>query len=295
MPVPPGPKLEYLCLVTVRERIDEHRQLLTAAERRVAEVVLKRPQAVAFGTVAELARLSGTSGATIVRFANKLGFDGYIGLQDTVQAEFADELRPAAERIRQRAPDDIPAQALARELENVEATLHGIDRTAFAEAVSWLSNLDSSVLLCAGDCASGLGMLVLDQLIALRPGVSLIDGNAVNMGRRIALIRPDDVVLAIDFNRYDQWLLTAARLARERGGRLIALTDRRLGALARLAHQVFVVSAAGIGPFDSQVGTLALLNALVGAVATNLRDDASTRLGQVEQTWREMRALSKDD
>ena len=95
------------------------------AERRVVEAVLDDPERVAFGTVAELARRSETSGPTVVRVARKLGYEGYRGLQAAAQAEITGDLAPAAERIRRTAGahDDPLGRALAVELANVEATL----------------------------------------------------------------------------------------------------------------------------------------------------------------------------
>ena len=84
----------------VAERITESGTNLTPAERRVADVVLQRPQLVAFGTVAELASEAGSGAATVVRLAAKLGFDGFTSLQDAVQAELAHRLRPPALRHR---------------------------------------------------------------------------------------------------------------------------------------------------------------------------------------------------
>ena len=69
----------------VEERIGKAGAQLTPAERRVAEVVLSRPQLVAFGTVAELADTAGSGAATVVRLASKLGYDGFTGLQSAVQ------------------------------------------------------------------------------------------------------------------------------------------------------------------------------------------------------------------
>ena len=56
---------------------------LTPTERRIAEAVLAEPTLLAFGTVSDLAGRVGTSRPTIVRFANKLGFEGYTQLQQT--------------------------------------------------------------------------------------------------------------------------------------------------------------------------------------------------------------------
>ena len=84
----------------VSAQIDAHLPVLTPAERRVAAVVADDPEAVAFGTVADVARRAGTSGATVVRLATKLGFEGFVELQGAVREELARRLRPASERMR---------------------------------------------------------------------------------------------------------------------------------------------------------------------------------------------------
>ncbi|MEZ5258088.1 MAG: hypothetical protein R2705_14655 [Ilumatobacteraceae bacterium] len=85
----------------VARRIAEARDRLTKTERRVAEVLLQRPQVAAFGTVAELAEQSSAGAATVVRLAVKLGYDGFTGLQLAAQHDLEGRLRPAVERIRQ--------------------------------------------------------------------------------------------------------------------------------------------------------------------------------------------------
>ena len=57
---------------------------------------------------------------------------------------------------------------------------------------------------------------------------------------------------------------------------------------------VFVVAAEGAGPFDSHVGTLALLNALATGVAVRLRRSATDRLDRVEAAWQKADALAED-
>ena len=74
----------------VVERIRRSGSDLTAAERRVAEVVLARPQLVGFGTVADLAEAASAGAATVVRLAAKLGFDGFSALQTSIQHDLGD-------------------------------------------------------------------------------------------------------------------------------------------------------------------------------------------------------------
>src|SRR5882757_5823477 len=126
--------------MAVIDLIQERRESLTATERRLAEVVLEDAQAVAFGTVAALARAADTSGASVVRFANRLGFDGFVELQAAVQQELGAKLRPAVERIREPVADDLLGQALTVELDNVSESLAAVDRRALATTVTRLSS-----------------------------------------------------------------------------------------------------------------------------------------------------------
>jgi DNA-binding MurR/RpiR family transcriptional regulator len=277
--------------MTVESEVRSRISGLTPAELRVAESMLAQPQSVAFGTVAELARLAETSGATVVRFATKLSYDGFIGLQEAIQEELASQLGPAAERIRVPVPDDVIGQVLTREMDNLEATFHNTDRKEFEQAVRWLADPKRRVILCPGDCVRGVAVTLADQLLSMRPDVHVLDGSQVRVGRELAQVSKGDVVLTMDFRRYDRWVLVASDLAKERGAKLVAFTDSRLGPLARAADCIFVVSAGAVGPFDSQVATLALGNALVAAVAEKLRPGASERLDRVEGIWQRMDAL----
>jgi hypothetical protein len=54
-----------------------------------------------------------------------------------------------------------------------------------------------------------------------------------------------------------------------------------------------VLSAGSIGPFDSHVGTLALLNLVVTEVAGRTRSSASGRLDRVENAWRAAGSLTE--
>jgi DNA-binding MurR/RpiR family transcriptional regulator len=275
----------------VAGRIAQWGPQLTPAERRVADVVLQRPQLVAFGTVAELAAEAGSGAATVVRLAGKLGFDGFTALQDAVQAELAHRLRPAAERIRQPVAADVVGRTMATELDNVQSTLESADRAAFDHAVAAMAGRTAKIAVISGEASSGIARQAVGELSLLRDGVELVVGSEVAVVRSIALLGEGDVCLVIDLRRYDRWVLDAARWAGERGATLIALTDSSLSPLALLADASFTVVAASAGPFDSHVATLALLNAMVAAVADRLRSSATDRLDRIEDAWRTAGAL----
>jgi DNA-binding MurR/RpiR family transcriptional regulator len=276
----------------VSQRIGDAAANLTRSERRVAEIVIASPQLVAFGTVAELADAADAGAATVVRLAGKLGYDGFTGLQAAVQADLARQLRPAAERIREPAADDPLGQHLRIEVENVHTTLSAIDPAEYRTAVELLTDAERAVLVLSGDASTGVALQVVGELQALRDGVALLGGNAVQVTRQIAALVPGDVVIVMDLRRYDRWLVEALERAQGRGAVVIALTDSLLSPLSAAARCRFVVAAAGGGPFDSHTGTLAVCNLLVAGVAAAMRDVAADRLERMETAWREVDDLT---
>jgi DNA-binding MurR/RpiR family transcriptional regulator len=315
----------------VAERVAQRRTQLSPAERRVASVVLDQPEAVAFGTVARVAERAATSGASVVRLAAKLGYEGFAGLQAAVQLDIGQQLRPAVERIRGAVPTsraEVVARTLRSELDNVEHTLRAIEPRAFDRAVTLLAQRSRPVRIVAGDAEAGVGAMLATALGQLRPDVAVVEGSDVAVARQLAQAqmsagtstapggaaaagaRRSLVLVAIDLRRYERWVVEHTRRAAEgsggsvasggaggvgdAGGRradVIALTDSLLSPLAESATVAFTVQAEGAGPFDSHVGTLALVNALVTGVAGRLRRSAAPRLSAVEAAWRRSDAL----
>lgn len=277
----------------VGARITEVADSLTKAERRVAEVVLAQPELVAFGTVADLATAASAGAATVVRLATKVGFDGFTDLQQSVRFELAGRLRPAAERIREPAADDPVSQHLHLERNNVEKTLGDVDAGALGAAVSLLADPQRNVLVLSGEASTGVAHQLRHDLGSLRPHVDVLGGNEVRVLRRLAMASAGDVLVVIDLRRYDRWVVDTTRQARDLGLAVVAITDSRLSPIAAVASASFVVTAAGPGPFDSHVGTLALANLLVTSVSAVLRGDAANRLDRAEQVWNRAGALSE--
>lgn len=276
----------------VAERIGRANTTLTPAERRVAEVVLENPQLVAFGTVADLADAASSGAATVVRLAGKLGYDGFTGLQASVQHALASQLRPAAERIREPAATDAIGKHLQLELDNVTTTLRALEAEALADVVAHLADPARRVYVLSGDASSGVAHQFVADLLSLRADVALMEGNEVAVRRTVALLRTGDVIVTIDLRRYDRWVIDAARDAQANGAWGVAVTDSLLSPLAALAERTLTVAAAGGGPFDSHVGTLALLNVLAAGVADRLRREATERLDRAESAWQASGALT---
>lgn len=265
---------------------------VTPAERRVAEVLIAQPETVAFGTVADLAGRAAVGVATVARLATKLGYDGFRSMQEAVQHDLARQLRPAAERIRTDSPD--PQRRvehhLQLEVENLQLSLDGLENGLVSEVSGHLANA-RRVWILSGDASSGIADQFAHDLTMLRDNVAVLAGNQVHLQRQLAAVEPSDTVIAVDIRRYDRWVVEAAAVIAERQAWTVAVTDHVLSPLAERADRAVVVAAGGGGPFDSHVGTLAVLNVFVAGAAHELRAEASPRLERAERAWTQSGAL----
>jgi DNA-binding MurR/RpiR family transcriptional regulator len=271
--------------VEVAERIRVHSTSLTTAERRVAEAILHSPQSVGFGTVADLADSAKVGAASVVRLAAKLGFDGYSDLQASIQDDLMRQLRPAVERIDETLGDGPRSAHAAVELANVRATIEAADPRSIEQLTARLADLSRPVVMLSGEASAGVAAQFADQLQQLRDAVSIVSGSDVAVRRAIAVLPHDATAIVIDLRRYERWLLDAHASLRERGVWSAAFTDSILSPLAAQADVTFMLSAHSVGPFDSHVGTLALLNLIGAEVAGALRTSARNRLAAVEEAW----------
>ncbi|MHB1128996.1 MAG: MurR/RpiR family transcriptional regulator [Ilumatobacteraceae bacterium] len=215
--------------------IGERIRSLTPTDRRIARLLLEDPGAVAFGTAASFAEMVGAGVGSVHRLAIQLGYSGFSDLQDHVQREISQRLRPAAEKIRNSASGDVIDLALRTESENVSETLTNIDRAALLTAVNALADETHQVFIVGGNSSSGVALHLSEELHLLRSGITLLAGNPVTLSAQIALAKRNDVLVVIDFHRYDRWLVELAIHAGDAGLLLISIADSLLAPFAAKA------------------------------------------------------------
>ena len=216
----------------VEERVRDAGPQLTTAERRVAQVVLERPQLVGFGTVADLAEAAGGRGRHRRAAGRQARLRRVQRPPGSIQRDLAHQLRPAAERIRELGGDQPITRHRAAELSNVQATLDAVDPATLDAVVGLLADLDREVLVLAGDAERGIALQFATDLGALRAGVAIVHGSDVTVRRQLALAAPGATLVVIDLRRYERWVLEAFEQAKGAGHTIVALTDGVLSPLA---------------------------------------------------------------
>ncbi len=252
---------------------------LTPTERRIADAVLDEPTLLAFGTVSDLANRVGTSRPSIVRFATKLGFDGYKDLQQHVRRGLSQQLSRPSERIRSDDPALVPQAALEDAMASVIEAAQGDRLALLAEPIVRARR----VWILSGE-TSGAGAAALRSGLAMvRPNVHLVEERSV--AGDLSSAGPGDVAVVFDFFRYRTHAIRGARILAGLGVEIVAITDGPLSPLAALTETWCEVEVPAIGPFDSSVPAVAMAELLVARVAGQLHDEATDRIDRTEELW----------
>ena len=262
-------------------------------ERRVADLLLSEPSAIAFGTVASVAATAGVGNSTVMRFATTAGFAGFSELQTAVRTEVGGQLRQATHRVRQPRSGDPVDGALDTELANLHTTFAQLDRDALGRAADHLARA-AHVAVLAGDAARGVAQDFAAQLGMLRPDVTLVDVGSIALGRALTWLEPVDVLVVIDTARYETTITTAAEHAAARGIPVLAVSDSHVSPIGSTGRWSFQIVDSGAGPFDSFVAALALTNLLATLVTARLGRAAVRHIDRLDAAWDATEVLRRD-
>jgi len=271
---------------TIDDRLALAGTALTPTERRVAEVVTSDPTALAFDTVAELAERVGSSGPTIVRFAAKLGFDGYSDLQQHARAALTEQLSPV-DRSRSAAQRS-GAELRRRTIDAVRQAIDRIDDDLIDAMGRTIGRSRGHVWVVASETSSPVAQLLVANLRLLRPQVQHVSGSDAAVAATLVDASDRDVVVAIDAERYEQAVIRITGQLADRGATVIAITDGPTSPLAAIADIRCDVGVPAIGPFDSAIPVVVVAELVTAAVARAARTGATRRLEAAEATWAEL-------
>ncbi len=253
---------------------------LTKTERRIAEAVLDEPTLLAFGTVSDLAARVGTSRPSIVRFATKLGFEGYSELQTHVQQGLSDQLSRPSDRIRTGSTGATGERA--RIVAAVEAVFDLAERGELRELSRRIVAAER-VWVATGETSRAGGHALHSGLSMVRSGVHLVREHSI--AGDLADAGPADVGVVFDFQRYRRATVLAAQTLSSLGATILAITDGPLSPFASMTEHWCQLSVPAVGPFDSSVPAVAAAELLVAQVTRDLESSARDRIDRTEALW----------
>ncbi len=207
---------------------------LPRAEKAVAQALLEKPELICLMTLAELARETDSSDASIIRFCRKMGYSGFSEMKQAFANALNDSSIMTVEEIhKEDSVLDNLQKVYKSNMQTLTDTILLADKEAYEEAVQVLLKAKSIHFFGAGDSAA------VCQLFYFKFGRLGIPGSAqqdpVMQLMEASNLGPGDVAVIISYEGKSRTVLNAAKVADERGATIICITKMSKSPLLRLS------------------------------------------------------------
>ncbi len=270
-----------------RDKIREKYDDLTPSFRKLADFVLQYQLDAAFMTATELASRLDVDAATVVRFAQELGYTGFRELSKEIQEVVRAELK-ASYTVDLESEEDLQVYRalLGNEKHNLELAqdrlsdnVNGLLPVLLNADRIWVTGQGLCVHL-AGLCATALREIGLP---AVRIAADPLEGatNLKEIGR-------GDVMIGFALSGLDLDTASLIRFAREREARTLVFAASSVSAAALEAETSLICPGHTQTGFASFTGLAAMIVVLVSAFAVRYPDEAGAMHEALQQSYREL-------
>lgn len=249
---------------------------LTQSQKRIAEAIVEDPEFVAFATVDKMAARLGVSPSTVVRFAYRLGLNGYQDLQDRVRTLVRSQMRLNAatgdgdKDLTTHLGESVFAKSLAHDLENLRRTVLNLQLGDLERAVRIIRDA-RRVYVLGGATSYAIAYYAFLALDRMRGDALLLDREALAASSMMAMTE-DDAVLVFTFAPYASSTLRITDSAKRLGAKIVAISDTPVSPVGQRVDVVLQALASGLSTQNSIVAALAVTTALLNGVIASSPD-----------------------
>ena len=264
--------------MTYEDRIRQERPNMSKSFAKLADFLLDSYIESAFMTASELAHRLDLDAATVVRFAQTLGYKGFPDLQREIRQRVLGDLlvRPEEAKVSESVPG-VVANAMAELSLALEQTRMSLDTEALAKLVEQIGAARRIILLAENPAQAAAYNLVhfLEQggfpIYIARSGVS-------DLARTVHTATDQDLLIALEVAGQSPYIAGALESARQKGLPTAAILGAASLESARAAD---VVLAARSNP-SLGVGIISI-ESIIYALSRALRWRFADRFAGAEQ------------
>jgi len=243
------------------------------SQKRVADYVVTHLHEVLYFPMARLVDDVGVSQATIVRFAQSLGFDGFNGLRDSLLAHYRENFAPEGRMrhsIRDTGKESLSYRNITRDcIAFLEQSISSIDERVLQGAAAAVGSASRVYVYGQGPD----GPLAAELQFRLRR-LSLDTVHVADSGRpmleHLLRLEKSDVAVLYSFANPSTDFLRLMRILRDRKVPAVLITDQRTPPVIRQAAYLLQADRGPRGTFPSPLVPMAITYALILSVADRL-------------------------
>ncbi len=214
--------------MSLEKRIKNNVNGFTKTEQKVLAYFLENKKSVAFLSIHELSEKLKLGRASILRFANKLGYDGYAALKKEIIEELKNDITPI-EKFKVILDDKSVKhfsinQIAEDEVKNINHLINNFEEKKFNKAAQLISKAGNIYIAGIGlsHYMSGLTSYLL-QRVGHR--AFHLNNSSLSFIEQLVNLRSEDLLITFSFPPYSPGTIDAAEFAKKQDAKVISITN----------------------------------------------------------------------
>lgn len=272
---------------TLFERIKEKSDSLSPKQAQLAKYLINNYKAAAFQTIAQIARESEVSEATVVRLANFLDYSGFPEMLEDLQAVVRHELQ-AFETIRHTYKGNQLRQLnmletmVNNDLYNINRLFESVTGKDIETVVDQIC--DSEQVFVIGSYSSGyLAQYFGYNLAKVKQNVVTLSRDSTDAFNFFLSCNEKTSAFIFSFPRYPRKMQLLGEAFRKKGARVIGVTDSIMSPLKAVSHQLLVIPQRYTSFTDPGCSIMLLLQTILMEYVARNPDEMEKCLQEFDQ------------
>jgi DNA-binding MurR/RpiR family transcriptional regulator len=272
---------------TVNEQIRKHYHTLTNQQKLVAKLILDEPKQVALHPARVIGSLTGTSETTVIRLCYTLGYSGYTALQNEIRELML--LSGKQDKLLEQYSTDVAGETdlvayhMEQDIAYIRKTMNALDPGQFQRAVELI--VKAKKLIVVGFRSShGPATWLASTLNVVKGNTYLYRGQIDDANYLITEVDAKSLVIAFSFPRYTSETIIFSTAAKDKGAKILAITDDELSPIGPIADVLIKASTPSPTPLKGMATIFSLLNVLVSGVVQADRNNVQRRIKQYDES-----------
>jgi DNA-binding MurR/RpiR family transcriptional regulator len=267
-----------------REYVLSNASSLSPQQRAIADYLVNHLEEVPFLAVPELAELTAVSEATIVRFAQSLGFRGYRDMKiELLQLPNSAAPQPRPEPSSPDGQRNVLRSVARLEMDNIRATIDLIAVQTLEHVADLIHHAEHTYVFGMGVSAP---LATMARYILTEVGVrcSVLSTDFTSPEEQLFALRTGDLLIGFSLPHYSRQTLELLRGAKERGATTVAITDSLASPAASIAAWTLPVRTHNMMFTNAVAAIIVVLNAIATQYAVRHRSRSLEALAHMSRS-----------
>lgn len=262
----------------------------TKSQKLVAALILEDPMAIAFSSIEQSAKTAHVSTATIVRFANTLGLNGYSELQEKLREYCQSQMNPISRLEKhcysQKTKKSILDHIYDVQLNNLRLTYTQDLEEKLMATVRYLKEAPH-IYTCGSRGSASISYYLGHHLNRVFGNVDILPDDS-RMVDYLLRIQAKDVLVVSNMPRYSKTVYRAAEIAKVQGAKVISITDSIASPYDSVSDILLPASCHSSDFHNSLLSAMLIAEMLITLLISDNMPETSFRLNRMEPLFQTM-------